>query len=87
MCVVLCFFSLPFFVAFFLFCLCFFVAFLIFFFFLFLAAEAPQTFNNNTGRGGGERAGQSDGAMARHQTQGHHRKGAEAKIGVRHSQF
>lgn len=67
----MCVFFLPFFVAFFfLFCLCFFVAFLIFFFFLFLAAEAPQTVNNNTGRGGGERAGQSDGAVAGHQNAG-----------------
>lgn len=39
----------------------FFCRFFDFFSFLFLAAEAPQTFNNNTGRGGGERAGQSDG--------------------------
>lgn len=36
------------------------------FFFLFLAAEAPQTFNNKHQGGWGERAGQSDGAMATH---------------------
>lgn len=48
----------------------FFCRFFDFFFFLFLAAEAPQTVNNNTGRGGGERAGQSDGAVAGHQNAG-----------------
>lgn len=41
---------------------CVFLSLFDFFFSFYLAAEAPQTFNNNTGRWG-ERAGQSDGGQ------------------------